>query len=123
MPCRICVQNGCAVQCRKTMPPLLRCGRPFNARLADVLRRREETRHAASLRLRIPLSNMEFTIRPAKREDCPAMLELIRELAVYERAPDEVTVSLEHFEECGFGEKPIWWAYVACAPLQQQTAA
>jgi ribosomal protein S18 acetylase RimI-like enzyme len=58
---------------------------------------------------------MEFTIRPARREDCPAMLELIRELAVFERSPNEVTVSPEHFEQSGFGEKPVWWAYVACA--------
>jgi ribosomal protein S18 acetylase RimI-like enzyme len=65
---------------------------------------------------------MEFTIRPAKREDCPAMLELIRELAAFERAPDEVTVSEAHFEESGFGENPVWWAFVACAPAQQAVA-
>ena len=59
--------------------------------------------------------DMEFTIRPAKREDCPAIMELVRELAVYERAPEEVTVSTEHFEQSGFGEKPVWWAFVACA--------
>ena len=41
------------------------------------------------------------------------MLELVRELAVYERAPEEVTVTLEHFEESGFGEQPVWWAFVA----------
>lgn len=41
------------------------------------------------------------------------MLELVRELAVYERAPDAVTVSPEHFTESGFGENPVWWAYVA----------
>jgi ribosomal protein S18 acetylase RimI-like enzyme len=41
------------------------------------------------------------------------MLELIKELAVYERAPDEVTVTPEHFKESGFGDKPVWWAYVA----------
>ena len=27
--------------------------------------------------------------------------------------PNEVTVSLSHFEESGFGEKPVWWALVA----------
>lgn len=54
-----------------------------------------------------------ITIRAAVRTDCTAMLELIKELAVYERAPDEVTVSLAHFEESGFGSKPVWWAYVA----------
>lgn len=41
------------------------------------------------------------------------MMELIHELAVYEKAPDEVTVSLNHFIESGFGSKPVWWAYVA----------
>jgi len=40
-------------------------------------------------------------------------MELIRELALYERAPDEVTVSLQHFDESGFGEHPVWWAFVA----------
>lgn len=53
------------------------------------------------------------TVRAAKKADCEAMLELVRELAVYERAPDEVTVSMEHFIESGFGDKPVWWAYVA----------
>ena len=52
-------------------------------------------------------------VRRAVKEDCPRMLELIKELAVYEKAPDEVTVSLEHFVESGFGEKPVWWAFVA----------
>lgn len=41
------------------------------------------------------------------------MLELVKELAVYERAPDEVTVTLEHFTESGFGSTPVWWAFVA----------
>ena len=52
-------------------------------------------------------------IRRATAEDCPAMLELIRELAIYEKAPDEVTVDPKHFEESGFGENPVWWAFIA----------
>lgn len=56
---------------------------------------------------------MEINIRRATKEDCPRLLELIHELAVYEKAPDEVTVSLEHFEESGFGKNPVWWAFVA----------
>lgn len=56
---------------------------------------------------------MEITIRPAIKEDCPALLGLVRELAEYEKAPHEVTVTLEHFTESGFGEKPVWWAFVA----------
>lgn len=56
---------------------------------------------------------MEIIIRKALRTDCVRMMELIQELAVYEKAPDEVTVSLEHFEESGFGANPFWWAFVA----------
>ncbi len=54
-----------------------------------------------------------ITIRKAIRSDCKRLLELVQELAVYEKAPEEVTVTLEHFEESGFGEKPVWWAFVA----------
>jgi GNAT superfamily N-acetyltransferase len=56
---------------------------------------------------------MEIKIRRAVKDDCPRLMELVRELARYERAPDEVTVSLDHFIESGFGEKPVWWAFVA----------
>ncbi|HEV8286362.1 MAG TPA: GNAT family N-acetyltransferase [Chitinophagaceae bacterium] len=59
---------------------------------------------------------MEIKIRRAVREDCPRLLELVQELATYERAPNEVTVTLAHFEESGFGEKPVWWAFVAEVP-------
>ncbi len=59
------------------------------------------------------MSNVNIIIRKAVRSDCPAMLELVRELAVYEKAPDEVTVDPLHFEESGFGENPVWWALVA----------
>ena len=56
---------------------------------------------------------MEIIIRKAVRKDCVRMMELIQELATYEKAPDEVTVSLNHFEESGFGPNPVWWAFVA----------
>ena len=56
---------------------------------------------------------MNVTIRPAVAEDCERLMELIRELAVYEKAPEQVTVSLQHFVESGFGPKPVWWAFVA----------
>lgn len=55
----------------------------------------------------------EITIRQAVKEDCPRMMELIHELAEYEKAPNEVTVSPEHFTESGFGRNPVWWAWVA----------
>lgn len=55
----------------------------------------------------------EAVIRPARREDCPRLLELVRELAVFERAPDAVTISPARFEEAGFGPCPVWRAVVA----------
>lgn len=51
-------------------------------------------------------------IRNAVPEDCGAILGLIRELAHYEKAPNEVTVDPHHFLESGFGENPVWWALV-----------
>jgi GNAT superfamily N-acetyltransferase len=59
---------------------------------------------------------MSITIRRAVKEDCPRLMELIHELAVFEKAPDEVTVAMEHFVESGFGPNPVWWAFVAEAP-------
>lgn len=54
-----------------------------------------------------------INVRRAVKEDCKRLLELVTELAIYEKAPQEVTVTLEHFVESGFGEKPVWWAFVA----------
>jgi GNAT superfamily N-acetyltransferase len=56
---------------------------------------------------------MSITIRTAIKADCSRLLELIKELAVYEKAPDEVTVNLEEFEQAGFGNNPVWKAFVA----------
>ncbi|MBY0480213.1 MAG: GNAT family N-acetyltransferase [Chitinophagaceae bacterium] len=56
---------------------------------------------------------MEINIRRAERKDCARILELVVELAVFEKAPNEVTVTLAHFEESGFGPNPVWWAFVA----------
>jgi len=54
-----------------------------------------------------------ITIRRAEKKDCIRLLELVKELALYEKAPEQVTVSLEHFEESGFGSNSVWWAFVA----------
>ncbi|MCX3266280.1 GNAT family N-acetyltransferase [Pedobacter agri] len=56
---------------------------------------------------------MNLNIRTAKADDCPRILELINELAVYEKAPEEVTVDLNHFIEAGFGQNQVWKAFVA----------
>jgi len=56
---------------------------------------------------------MDIIIRRALQTDCPRLLELIYELAVYEKAPQEVTVSLSHFSDSGFGANPVWRGFVA----------
>ncbi|NII29599.1 GNAT family N-acetyltransferase [Pseudoflavitalea sp. X16] len=56
---------------------------------------------------------MSISIRKAVKEDCPRLMELVEELAVFEKAPDQVTVTMEHFVESGFGPNPVWWAFVA----------
>ncbi|MFD2865257.1 GNAT family N-acetyltransferase [Mucilaginibacter antarcticus] len=52
-------------------------------------------------------------LRNAAKEDCVRLLELVNELALYEKAPQEVTVTLAEFEDAGFGAKPVWKAFVA----------
>ena len=56
---------------------------------------------------------MEVTIRNADARDVPRMLELVRELALFERAPNEVTVTEEHMRKAGFGDDPVWVGWVA----------
>lgn len=55
----------------------------------------------------------EVIIRKAVQEDCGPMLELIKELAAYEKALHEVTLTLDQFIEDGFGKSPVWGAFVA----------
>jgi GNAT superfamily N-acetyltransferase len=50
--------------------------------------------------------DLDFVIRPAFVADVPVILELIRDLATYERAPDEVTATEEQLVDVLFGERP-----------------
>lgn len=52
-------------------------------------------------------------IRQGKIEDLPRALELINELAVYEKAPNEVSNTVEQMEIDGFGDNPIFDFIVA----------
>lgn len=52
-------------------------------------------------------------IRKATQQDCPQLLTLIKELAEFEHAADKVRITEAHFRESGFGEHPVWWAFVA----------
>jgi GNAT superfamily N-acetyltransferase len=63
---------------------------------------------------KLPLQGVGgLNIRVAVKADSPRLMELIHELALFERAPEEVTVTLEEFEDAGFGTKPVWKAFVA----------
>src|ERR1700716_446567 len=48
----------------------------------------------------------DFGICPAHVEDMPVILQLIRDLATYERAPNDVTATEEQLVEVLFGERP-----------------
>lgn len=56
---------------------------------------------------------MDIIIRLAEKKDCPRLLELIKELAEYEQAAHEVTITLQQFEDAGFGTNPVWKAFAA----------
>lgn len=54
-----------------------------------------------------------MNIREGRKEDLPRALELIKELATYENAPDAVTNTVEQMELDGFGENPVYGLFVA----------
>ncbi|MCC7302272.1 MAG: GNAT family N-acetyltransferase [Bacteroidia bacterium] len=56
---------------------------------------------------------MEVRIRSGFREDLPDVLQLIRELAEYEKAPGEVEVTLQDLERDGFGDHPVFRFFIA----------
>lgn len=56
---------------------------------------------------------MEITIRKATKKDLPEVLSLIKELALFEKQPQEVTITLEQLEQDGFGEHPLYWIILA----------
>lgn len=56
---------------------------------------------------------MEITIRNAEKVDMPQVLELIKELAVFEKEPDAVEVSVAELESAGFGSNPQFVCFVA----------
>ena len=56
---------------------------------------------------------MIITIRKGEKKDLPQVLELVNELALYERAPHEVITTVEQMERDGFGENPVFRFLVA----------
>ena len=56
---------------------------------------------------------MKTTIRKGVKKDLPSVLELIKELADYEKSLEEVTITLEDLENDGFEDRPWFWFLVA----------
>ena len=54
-----------------------------------------------------------INIRVGRKEDLPRVLELIKELALYEKASHEVTNTVEMLEQDGFGPNPVYGFFVA----------
>lgn len=52
-------------------------------------------------------------IREGRKDDLPRVLELVRELAEYERAPNEVTNTVAKMEMDGFGPNAVFGFFVA----------
>ncbi|AKQ47134.1 GNAT family acetyltransferase [Rufibacter radiotolerans] len=57
--------------------------------------------------------SVTVTIRKGIEADLPGVHALIVELAVFEKAPNEVTNTVEDMRRDGFGDQPIFEFYVA----------
>lgn len=56
---------------------------------------------------------MNIILRKGRRQDIPAVLKLIKELAEFENAADEVSNTIEDMIHDGFGENPCYRLLVA----------
>jgi len=54
-----------------------------------------------------------MNIRKGRIQDLPAVLELIKVLATFEKEPDAVVVTLSDLERDGFGESPLFHTFIA----------
>lgn len=52
-------------------------------------------------------------IRKGTQQDMPAVLELIRELAIFEKEPEAVVVTVEDLVRDGFGSNPLFHTFIA----------
>jgi len=52
-------------------------------------------------------------LRRATQEDIPTILELVKALALFEKAPEEVTATAEDYVANGFSENPIFFCFLA----------
>lgn len=55
---------------------------------------------------------MEFTIRKAIKSDMSEVLDLIKELAVFEKEGQEAILTIKDLENDGFGDHPLFYCFV-----------
>jgi GNAT superfamily N-acetyltransferase len=56
---------------------------------------------------------LKMNIRKGQKEDMPAVLSLIQELAAFEKEPDAVVVTIADLERDGFQNNPLFFVFVA----------
>ncbi len=54
----------------------------------------------------------KITLRKAESFDIPLIFSLVKELALFERAPEEVIATIEDYEINGFSDKPLFEAFI-----------
>ena len=52
-------------------------------------------------------------VREALKKDMPQVLEIIKELAIFEKEPNAVEITVQDLEREGFGENPLFYCFVA----------
>ncbi|CAL1530578.1 unnamed protein product [Lymnaea stagnalis] len=65
-------------------------------------------------------SSAEINIRPATPDDCPEIMRLIMELAIFEKLPEQVKMTVDVLRKDCFGEKPLCYCIVA-EPVQTES--
>ncbi|MDA0313683.1 MAG: GNAT family N-acetyltransferase [Bacteroidetes bacterium] len=61
-----------------------------------------------------------YSLREGQKSDLPCVLELIQELALYEKAPEQVTNTVDRMEKEGFGRQPVYGFYVCVKDSSQE---
>jgi ribosomal protein S18 acetylase RimI-like enzyme len=64
-----------------------------------------------------------ISVRPAQSQDAEGIFALVQELAVYERAPEQVINDPEKIRKHGFGSNPLFKCWVAINENQNEPIA
>uniref|UniRef100_A0A6J0U628 Thialysine N-epsilon-acetyltransferase-like isoform X1 n=1 Tax=Pogona vitticeps TaxID=103695 RepID=A0A6J0U628_9SAUR len=68
-----------------------------------------------------PPGRPAVSIRPCRPEDCAQVMRLIRELAEFEKVPEQVKISDQELCQDGFCEDPFYKCLVAEIPPEDQS--